>query len=59
MGREGAESKVLESFYRAVVQAILLYVSETWVLSESMEKRVEGTHTEFLKLIMGKRARRL
>ena len=30
--REGADPKVSESFYRAVVQAILLYGSETWVL---------------------------
>ena len=29
---EGADPKVSESFYRAVVQAILLYGSETWVL---------------------------
>ena len=30
--REGADPKVSESFYRALVQAILLYGSETWVL---------------------------
>ena len=41
------------------MQAILLYGSETWVFSESMVKRVEGTHTEFLRLITGKRARQL
>ena len=43
--REGADPKVSESFYRAVVQAILLYGSETRVLSASMAKRIEGTHT--------------
>ena len=48
-----------EIFYRALVQAILLYGSYTWVLSESMAKRVEGTHTEFLRMITGKRAGRL
>ena len=48
-----------ETFYRAVVQEILLYGLETWVLSESMVNRIEGTHTEFLRLIMGKRARQL
>ena len=46
-----------ESFYRAVVQAILLYGSETWVLLASMEKRIEGTHTELLRMITGKRAK--
>ena len=30
--QEGADTRVVEMFYRAVVQAILLYGSETWVL---------------------------
>ena len=47
------------SFYRAVVQAILLYGSETWFLSASMAKRIEGTHTDFLRMITGKRAKKL
>ena len=41
---EGADTKVLESFYGAVVQKILLYGSETWVLLTSMTKRIEGTN---------------
>ena len=50
---------MLEIFYRAVVQAIILYGLETWVLSASMEKRIEGTHTEFLRMITGKRSNNL
>ena len=46
--REGADPKVLASFFRAAVQAILLYGSETWALLASMAKSIEGTHTEFL-----------
>ena len=46
--QEGADPKVSESFYRAVVQAIILNGSETWVLLASMAKRIEGAHTEFL-----------
>ena len=57
--REGADPKVSESFYRAVVQAIILYGSETWVLLASMKKRIEETHTEFLQMITGKRAKQL
>ena len=57
--REGAEHKVSEIFYRAVVQEILLYGSETWVILVSMANRVEGTHTEFLQQITEKRSRRL
>ena len=52
--QEGADPRVAAMFYRAVVQAILLYGSETWVLSTEMDKKVEGTHTGFLRQITGK-----
>ena len=57
--QEGADPKMSEIFYRAVLQAILLYGSETWVLLASMEKRIEGTHTEFLRMITGNREKQL
>ena len=57
--REGADPRVAEMFYRAVDQAILLYGSETWVISAAMERKVEGTHIGLLRQITGKRARRL
>ena len=56
--REGADPKLLASFYRAAVQAILLYGSETWVLLASVAKKIEGTHTDFLQMITGRRAKR-
>ena len=37
-----------EMFYRTVLQAVLLFGLEYWVLSAAMEKTVEGTHTGFL-----------
>ena len=46
--REGSEPRVSEIFYRVLLQAILLYRSETRVLSAAMERKVEGIHTEFL-----------
>ena len=46
--KKGAETKVAETFYRVVTQAVLLFVSENWVLSSTMERTVEGTHTRFL-----------
>ena len=46
--REGAEPRVSKMFYSAVVQVILLYGLETWVLLLAMKKKLEGTHTEFL-----------
>ena len=36
MGREGADLKVSEDFYKAVAQAVLLFGSETWVLTYRM-----------------------
>ena len=43
-----------ETFYRAVVRAILLYGSEMWFLSASMEGKMEGVHTGLLCKITGK-----
>ena len=57
--REGTDPRVAEMFYREVVQAILLYGLETWVLLTEMERKVEGTHTRFLRNITGKRALQL
>ena len=39
--REGEDPKVSGGLFMAVVQAILLYGSETWVLSASIENRIE------------------
>ena len=50
---------MLSSFYRAVVQVILLYASETWVILASMEKRIEVMHTEVMRMIAGNRAKLL
>ena len=47
------------SFYRAVVQESLFYGLEMWVLLESMAKRIEGIHTEFLRMITGKKSKQL
>ena len=46
-------------FYRMVVKAILLCDSEKWVFLVAMEKKVEGSHTGFLRQITGKQARRI
>ena len=50
---------MLEIFYRAVSQAILLYGSETWVLSAEMDNKLEGLHTDFLRHITGNRERQI
>ena len=44
-------------FYRTVAQSVLLFGLETWVFSAVMERKVEGTHMGYLRLITGKRGR--
>ena len=47
------------TFYRAVVQAVLLFGSETWVLLASMLNKLEGVHVGFLQQVMGTKAQSL
>ena len=46
--REGEGIKVSVTLYMEVVQAVLLFASEYWVLSEAMEKIMEGAHAGLL-----------
>ena len=57
--REGADPIISAKFYRAVVQAVLLFVAETWVLSEAMLNKLEGVHVGLLRQVMGMKARSL
>jgi hypothetical protein len=41
---ENTPSTVAAKFYLAIVQAILLYGSETWVISSQAMARLEGFH---------------
>ena len=56
--REGTDPKVLSIFYMAVTQAVILFLLEPWRLSAVMKRTVEGTHTRFLKNIIGKGVQR-
>ena len=38
-------------FYCAVVQVVLLFGAETWVLSAPMAKKLEGVHVGFLRQV--------
>ena len=42
--REIAPPRVSAKFYKAIVQSVLLYGSETWVLSPAALARLEGFH---------------
>ena len=55
---EGAYPRVAEILYSAVIQVVLLFGLDTWILSAAMERTVERTHPRFLRHITGKWARR-
>ena len=42
--KENAPPQVSEKFYKAIVQSVLLYGSETWVLSKAVLARLKGFH---------------
>jgi hypothetical protein len=42
--RENAPPRTSAKFYQAIVQSVLLYGSETWVLSKAVMARLEGFH---------------
>ena len=49
--RERADTSVLKKFYRAVVQEVLLFGADTWVLLAAMVKKFEGLHVGFLRQV--------
>ena len=57
--RDGAETEVLANFYHAVVQAVLLFGVETWLLSAPMMQRLEGAHVGLMREVTRKKAKRL
>ena len=59
MRREGADMIISAKFYRSVVQAVLLFRDETWVLLAAMLKKLEGAHVGFLQQVTGTKTRRL
>ena len=42
LSREGADKRVSEKFFKAVVQAVLLFGAETWVLTPRIERAMES-----------------
>jgi len=55
--REGADPRVCGMFYKAVVQSVLLYGCETWVITPQVLKVLEGFHHRVARRLSGKRPR--
>ena len=44
-------------FYQAVVQTVLIFGEETWVLLGEISWKLKGVHMVFLRQIMGQKAK--
>ena len=54
LGRDGADTWTLGCFYVTVVQAILLFRSQTWVLTLHIKRILGGFHHRVARRISGK-----
>ena len=57
--REGADPIISEKFYHTLVQAVILFGYETWVLTAEIMQNLEGEHVVFLWQVTGMKALRL
>ena len=57
--REGATPRVSGNFYKAIVQSVLLFGSETWVWTKSMRLALRGFHHTVACRLTGRLARLL
>ena len=58
MGKKGAPIKAQPMMYKMVVQAVLLYGSEIWVVIDAMMMVLEGFHHSIARRITGMTAHR-
>ena len=49
--REGAEPSVLANFYCAVIQSVMLFGEDTWVMLAPMDQRLERVYVGFLEYV--------
>ena len=52
LSREGAASQLSRLFLKAVIQAVLLFGAETWVVTPSMSKSLGGFQHQVLRWLM-------
>ena len=53
LGREVADRRTTGIFYVPVVQAVLLFESETWVMTPRVDKALEGFRHWLVQQILG------
>ena len=54
---EGVNSRTMGYFYKAVVQAVLLYGSESWVISNFYQRQLQSFHSRIARYLTGRHIR--
>ena len=49
-----ANPKIMSVFYKVIIQSVLLYGSESWVISNIMRKRLNSFHNRCTRYITGR-----
>ena len=58
LGREGATVRISGAFFKSVVQQVLLFGAETWVVTPRMERALSGFLHRAARRLTGRQARR-
>jgi hypothetical protein len=59
MRRHFRSCHVMGYFYKALVQAVLLYGSESWTVNEGIKRQFQSFHTRVARFLTGKHIRPL
>ena len=59
LSSQQASAKTMGYFYKAIVQAVLLYGSESWTLTESMMNKIRSFHSRIARYICKRHIRQL
>ena len=51
--------KVMATFYKVIVQSVLLYGSESWVLSEHAKRKLKSFHNRCARFVTGRHIRKI
>jgi hypothetical protein len=57
LSNEKVEPKAMATIYKAVIQAVLLYGSESWAMNNTMECRLQSFHSRCAHHITGQHIR--
>jgi hypothetical protein len=53
LSKERADIKSMTSIYKAILQAVLLYGAESWVITTGMQQKLESFHHRCSRYITG------